>query len=114
RRVGLRLAGIEGSAPVVSDPRTMAQLRAATRILGTLDRVQAKRERVQARRTRSDEELRSRFPPVVVPTYPGDEDLFRDPGFRALLPTEIPWREAGLTEIMEWDPAPERAPVEDP
>ena len=103
RKVGLRIAGAEArSAPILTDPRTIAQLRAATRILGTLGDLDAKRRRVQALRRRPDREILERFPPHIVPTYPGDERLFADPGFRALLPAESPRVEAELAEIVQW------------
>ena len=102
RRLGLRLAGLDhATAPVLTDPRTVAQLRAATSILGGLEPVDAARRRVQAARQRADAEIFSRFPVYLVPTYPGDDRLFGDPGFRALLPATESWREAELAEILQ-------------
>jgi hypothetical protein len=36
-----------------------------------------------------------------VPTYPGDERLFASPGFRELLPADLPLVESTLAELME-------------
>ncbi len=90
RRAGTRIA----------DERTVAQLRAVTYLLGHLDRAAAKRAEVQARRRRSDAEIFERFPPYLVPTYPGDDRLFASPGFRAWLPADLPLVSARLEEVM--------------
>lgn len=89
--------------PVVSDPRTVAQLRAHQWILRHLDEAAAKRAAVQKRRKRSDEEIFRRFPLYVVPTYPGDEALLGSEGFRAWLPEDLPVERHELSEVMAWD-----------
>ena len=48
-----------------------------------------------------DRELLRRFPLWVVPTYPGDEQLFATAGFRSWLPADPPLVEASLAEVME-------------
>ena len=88
------------SAPLLTDPRTVAQLQAVSFLIGNLDRATAGRAMTQARRRRSDQEIFERFPPYLVPTYPGDEGLFAGPGFRSLLPADLPLVEASLAEIM--------------
>lgn len=87
-------------APLLSDARTLAQLRAATQILGHLDQSAESRQRVQARRQRSDREIFERFPLYVVPTYPGDARLFSSPAFEAWLPDELTFVRAELDEVM--------------
>ncbi|MEM1179735.1 MAG: glycosyltransferase family 2 protein [Acidobacteriota bacterium] len=65
----------------LTDPRTVAQLQAITWILGHQDAALASRDAVQKRRRRPDAEIFERFPPVVVPTYPGDRRLFGSRSF---------------------------------
>lgn len=101
RRGLRRLLGLPG-APLISDPRSQAQLRAQAYLLRHLDRAAEKRREVQARRRVPDAEIFARFPPYLVPTYPGDEALFASPGFRSWLPAELPLVEATLAEVMEW------------
>ncbi len=88
------------TSPCLSDPRTLAQLRAVTHLLGNLDAVAERRSRVQARRQRSDHEIFERFPLYLVPTYPGDAELFASEAFEALLPDDLDFVRAELEEIM--------------
>jgi hypothetical protein len=99
RRGLRRLLGLPG-APLIADPRTQAQLRAQAWLLRHLDAAAAKRRAVQARRRVPDREILARFPPWLVPTYPGDEALLANPGFRAWLPEELPLVESTLGEVM--------------
>jgi hypothetical protein len=104
RLAALRPAGTgagAGATPRLTDERTVAQLRAVTWMLGHLDRSAEKRRWVQARRRVPDAEIFARFPPYLVPTYPGDERLFASPGFRELLPADLPLVESTLAELME-------------
>lgn len=103
RRALRRLLGLPG-APLITDPRTQAQLRAQAWLLRHLDGAAAKRRAVQARRRVPDREILARFPPYLVPTYPGDEALFASPGFRAWLPAELPLIERTLGEVMAASP----------
>ncbi len=89
------------SAPLLSDPRTLAQLRALTHLLGNLDAAAERRQAVQARRRRPDREIFERFPLYVVPTYPGDAKLFASPAFEAWLPGDLELVRAELEEIMK-------------
>jgi GT2 family glycosyltransferase len=107
-RRGLRKLGIAPSSPVVTpdgprltDERTIAQFRALHWLTGHLDGAAATRASAQRRRKRSDREIFERFPAYLVPTYPGDRELFASPGFQAWLPAELPMRRAELGEIME-------------
>ncbi|HEX2165333.1 MAG TPA: hypothetical protein VHM02_15425, partial [Thermoanaerobaculia bacterium] len=74
---------------------------AASWLLAHLDGAAEKPARAQARRRRADADYLSRFPPYLVPTYPGDAELFASPGFRALLPAEPRLVERRLDEVME-------------
>ncbi len=89
------------AVPQLTDERTRAHHRAVWSLLAGLDRGAEKRARVQTLRRRSDSEIFARFPLYLVPTYPGDEDLFAGVGFRAWLPDELPLVENTLQEIME-------------
>ncbi|HEX2253192.1 MAG TPA: hypothetical protein VHQ65_07990, partial [Thermoanaerobaculia bacterium] len=89
------------SAPVLTDERTVAQLRATSWLLAHLDGAADRRRAVQARRRVPDREILARFPPHLVPTYPGDEELFASPGFRAWLPEEPKLVHRRLGEVME-------------
>jgi GT2 family glycosyltransferase len=105
---GLRKLGIAPPAPAdpfagprLTDERTIAQFRALHWLTGHLDAAAAARAAVQSRRKRSDREIFERFPAYLVPTYPGDRELFASPGFQAWLPEELPVRRAEIGEIME-------------
>ena len=87
--------------PQLTDERTVAQLRAIHWILGHMDSAAERRAAVQSRRRRPDREIFERFPLYVVPTYPGDDQLFATPGFQAWLPSDLPLVRCGLGEIME-------------
>jgi GT2 family glycosyltransferase len=107
-RRGLRKLGIAPSPPAatpdgprLTDERTIAQFRALHWLTGHLDGGAATRASIQRRRKRSDREIFERFPAYLVPTYPGDRELFASPGFQAWLPEELPLRRAELGEIME-------------
>jgi len=104
RKLGRHLSGPPaGGTPIaLGDERTVAQLRAQNYLLGHLESAAKKRRRVQARRQRSDREIFERFPLYLVPTYPGDEELFRSPGFEAWLPEDVPLLRRRLEEVMLW------------
>lgn len=91
----------EARAPRVTDERTIAQFRTVAYLLGHLDDAAAKRNAIQARRKRSDREIFARFPLYLVPTYPGDADLFASEGFRSWLPEDLPIVRARLADVME-------------
>jgi GT2 family glycosyltransferase len=107
-RRGLRKLGVVPPPPVItsepprlSDERTIAQFRALHWVTSHLDAAAVTRAAVQKRRRRSDREIFERFPAYLVPTYPGDHELFASPGFQAWLPEELPLRRVGLGEIMD-------------
>ncbi len=88
-------------APQVTDERTIAQFRTVAYLLGHLDEAATKRDAIQARRKRSDREIFARFPLYLVPTYPGDAELFASAGFASWLPEELPILRAQLWDLME-------------
>ncbi len=88
------------AVPSLSDPRTLAQLRAVSHLLRNLDASTESRHQVQERRRRSDREIFERFPLYLVPTYPGDETLFSSAAFETWLPEDVPVVRASLKEIM--------------
>ncbi len=90
-----------GQAPQVTDERTIAQFRTMAYLLGHLDESAAKRAAIQARRKRSDREIFARFPLYLVPTYPGDAELFASAGFARWLPEELPILRAQISDVME-------------
>jgi GT2 family glycosyltransferase len=87
--------------PVLTDERTIAQLRAMHYLLGHLEQSAEKRAAVQRRRQRTDREIFARFPLYLVPTYPGDQALFNDPGFLKWLPEDLPLLRRTLGDLME-------------
>jgi GT2 family glycosyltransferase len=90
----------ERAGPRLVDPRTVSQLRAISFLLGHLDQAARKRSEVQARRRRTDGEIFARFPVYLVPTYPGDAQLFAGSGFRSWLPADLPLIEKRLDEVI--------------
>jgi GT2 family glycosyltransferase len=102
-RGGMRQAAPR--APMLTDERTVAQLRALSYLLSHLESAAAARESVQSRRRRGDREIFDRFPLYLVPTYPGDDHLFASPAFAAWLPSDLPLARHTLEEVMEVDAA---------
>jgi GT2 family glycosyltransferase len=101
RGLARRLAGLPAGAPAVVDDQTVAQVRALSAIVRGLDGASERRRRVQARRRRSDREILERFPLYVVPTYPGDEELFASEGFESLWPEDLVPVRLPLEDVME-------------
>jgi GT2 family glycosyltransferase len=85
----------------LADPRLGAHYRALGLLLPGLEDAQRKRRAVQALRTRSDREYFERFPLHVVPTYPGDDDLFASPAFESWLPSDLTLIRLPLSEVGE-------------
>lgn len=85
----------------IQDPRTIAQLRMISWLIGHLADQSAARRDTQKRRCRSDREIFERFPLAVVPTYPGDQRLFAGDAFQETWPTAIPRVDYQLADIME-------------
>ncbi len=95
--------GDPAPATHITDPQTFAHLRALTYILGQRDRLAESRAQTQALRKRSDREIFERFPLALVPTYPGDRELFDSRGFQEILPEGFPLKRYRLDEVMELD-----------
>lgn len=87
--------------PRIADPRTLAQLRAISWIVGHLDKGAGKRRHLLARRRRADAEIFERFPLAVVPTYPGDASLFAGDAFADAWPAGVPRQDLTLGEVMD-------------
>ena len=101
RRLARRLGGLPAGAPAIVDDQTVAQVRALSAIVRGLDAAAERRRLVQARRRRPDREILERFPLYLVPTYPGDEDLFASEGFRSLWPESVVPVRRRLEDVME-------------
>lgn len=84
----------------IDDPLTTMQFRAFDWVVTHGDRLAAKRETVQARRRRTDHEIFERFPLLIVPTYPGDQQMMNNALFRLLRP-RLPFVEKTLADIMK-------------
>lgn len=98
RRVLLKIVGLADKG-VLSDPLAISQLRAQASFLQLLDQTMKQREKIQSLRRVADRDIFERFPLYLVPTYPGDSELFRSPGFQACLPDTIPLRKRTLEQI---------------
>ncbi len=73
----------------VEHPHAISYCRSIEQILSGLDDLLKKRMSVQVRRKVSDRELFERIQVAVVPTYPGDAELFSSAFFRYLQPTGL-------------------------
>ncbi len=82
-------------------PHSISQLRAVHYILENLDAIMEKRRQVQAKRRVADRKIFGRFPLHLVPTYPGDEELFQTRFFQWLLAVET--KRKSLEEIQHSD-----------
>lgn len=101
RRFARPHSGLPDGVPAIVDDQTLAQVRAVSSIIRGLDDAAERRRRIQARRQRPDAEIFERFPLYVVPTYPGDKELFRSSGFEAMWPEGLPLVRRSLEEVME-------------
>ena len=100
-RLRRRIGGLPDRVPAVVDQRTLAQLRAVSSIVRQLDGAAERRRMIQVRRRRPDREILERFPLYLVPTYPGDEELFKSPGFESLWPEGLKLVRRRLEDVME-------------
>ena len=101
RRFARPHSGLPDGVPAIVDDQTLAQVRAVSSIIRGLDDAAERRRRIQSRRQRPDAEIFERFPLYVVPTYPGDEELFGSSGFEAMWPEGLPLVRRSLGEVME-------------
>jgi GT2 family glycosyltransferase len=101
RSLADRVAPAGGDGPRLTDPQTLAQLSGLSGFLAVLDEVAAKRRRLAARRRRADVEIFARFPLWIVPTYPGDAELFAGAAFAEWLPDDLRFVRAALDDVVE-------------
>jgi GT2 family glycosyltransferase len=92
--------GPEVGEPRLGDGLLLMQLRAAQGFCAGLERTTERRRQLEGLRRRTDRELLTAFPRILVPTYEGDARLFSSEGFRALLPEDWPLEERRLDEIL--------------
>ena len=104
RRFADRLAYGRGAPtdapPRLVDAQTLAQIRGLSGALARLDGLASERARLARRRRRPDREIFARFPLWVVPTYPGDEELFASAAFRGWLPSDLRFEHATLADVI--------------
>lgn len=86
--------------PDLASPHALSSLRALHRIAVDLPRLEEKRRENERRRSVPTRALFERFPPAIVPTYPGDEELFSSEAFASLLPPGLPLRRLALSDVM--------------
>lgn len=97
RKLGLRVAS---RSACLDDELTAMQFRALEWFFRNEPKVMAKRAAVQAMRRRPDGQILEKFPPLVVPTYPGDEALMSSALFRELM-HGMPHMRSSLDDIMK-------------
>ncbi len=90
------------NGPDLAGPHSLSNLRALHRIAVDLPRLEEKRRENERLRTVPSRALFSRFPPVIVPTYPGDEELFSSEAFTSLLPRDLELPRLSLADVMAW------------
>ena len=95
------LLGPQVGAPVLEDGHLLMQLRAAEGFFSGIERAQERRLRLDGERTVPDREIVARFPRLVVPTYPGDDEWFASDAFRSMLPDGWPLEYRALDEIIK-------------
>lgn len=94
------LLGPDAGSPTVSDGHLLMQLRAADGFFTGLDTNEARRLEIARKRTVPDREIMTRFPRLVVPTYPGDDGWFTSDAFSGLLPEGWPVEHRRLDEVL--------------
>ena len=103
-RAVARLLGVAESdcGPDLAGEHSLSNLRALHRIAVDLPRLEEKRRENERLRTVSTRTLFERFPPAIVPTYPGDEELFASEAFASLLPPGLHLPRLALSDVMAW------------
>ena len=86
--------------PDLAGEHSLSNLRALHRIAVDLPRLEEKRRENERLRTVPTRALFARFPPVIVPTYPGDEELFSSDAFASLLPAGLELPRLTLSDVM--------------
>jgi len=95
------LLGPKVGAPALEEGHLLMQLQAAQGFFSSIDRAEERRVALDKERTIPDREIMARFPRLVVPTYPGDEEWFASDAFRSMLPDDWPLEHRRLDEIMK-------------
>jgi GT2 family glycosyltransferase len=99
--LGRLVMGPRAGAPVLEDGHLLMQLRAAQGFFAGIDRSEERRAALARERSLPDREILTRFPRLVVPTYPGDSEWFASDAFQSMLPDEWPLEHRSLGEIMK-------------
>ncbi|HSN53995.1 MAG TPA: glycosyltransferase family 2 protein [Candidatus Sulfomarinibacteraceae bacterium] len=94
------LLGPGVGAPRVDDGHLLMQLRAADGFFAGLEATEARRRAIARRRRVPDRDILGRFPRLVVPTYPGDDEWFASEAFRSLLPEGWPLEDRRLDRVI--------------
>lgn len=97
------LVGPQVGAPTIRDGHFLMQLRAASGVFAAFDDTERRRLALASRRTVSDRDIMSRFPRLVVPTYPGDDEWFSSDAFAALVPDDWPIETRRLDQVLHAD-----------
>jgi GT2 family glycosyltransferase len=95
------LLGPRVGAPALEDGHLLMQLRAAEGFFSGIDRAEGRRAALDKNRTVPDREILDRFPRLVVPTYPGDDDWFASAAFQSMLPRGWPLEHRSLDQIIK-------------
>jgi GT2 family glycosyltransferase len=95
------LLGPRAGAPALEDGHLLMQLRAAQGFFSGLDGTEKRRNALEEMRKVPDREILARFPRLVVPTYPGDEEWFASGAFQNMLPEDWPVKHRRLDAIMK-------------
>ncbi len=99
-----RLLGVAvpESGPDLAGEHALSSLRALHRIAVDLPRLEEKRRENERLRTVPTRAIFERFRPAIVPTYPGDEELFSSEAFTSLLPPGLDLPCLTLADVMAW------------
>jgi hypothetical protein len=95
------ILGPRVGAPTLEDGHLLMQLQASQGFFSGIDRTGKRRAALNAERTVPDREIVARFPRLVVPTYPGDEEWFASDAFQDMLPAGWPLEHRALDDIMK-------------
>jgi hypothetical protein len=97
------LVGPQVGAPRIRDGHFLMQLRAASGVFSGFSETEQRRRWLASRRTVSDRDILSRFPRLVVPTYPGDDVWFSSDAFATLVPDDWPLETRRLDQVLHAD-----------
>ena len=95
------LLGPRAGAPVLSDGHLRMQLRAVQGFFSGIEETEKRRRALASKRTVPDREIVARFPRLIVPTYPGDEEWFASAAFETMLPDGWALERRQLEEVIK-------------